>query len=90
VQDMMMRAGYYYYRKIKPPDLLVVLKLAPETAVQRKTDENPVSVRNRNSEIWETDWEHKGAFVIDAGCSREEVQAQLRAIIWDHLSHGGI
>ena len=37
-----------YYQQIKLPDLLIVLKVDPEIAVQRKADETEISVRARS------------------------------------------
>jgi hypothetical protein len=62
-----------------------VLRLAPQTAVQRKTDEDPSSVRERSTEIWEVDWSQTAAIVVDAGKSREEVASELITRIWAQL-----
>jgi len=74
-----------YYEQIRLPDLLVVLKLEPELAVQRKRDESEVSVRTRSTEVGELDWTGKSAFVIDASVPREEVISQVRSLVWAHL-----
>jgi thymidylate kinase len=74
-----------YYRLILPPDLLIVLRLNPESAVQRKTSEAPVSVKARNLEIWNYDWDTASVYVIDAERPLEVVLADLKALIWSHL-----
>jgi thymidylate kinase len=74
-----------YYRRITPPEVLIVLRLDPELAVQRRTDEDPVSVRARSREIWELDWSDLAARVIDASRTREEVMAEIKSIIWREL-----
>jgi thymidylate kinase len=74
-----------YYKQIKLPDLLIVLKLDPEVAVQRKVEETAVSVRARSSEVWGLDWEKLSAFEVDANKSKEEVLSQIKSIIWEHL-----
>jgi len=74
-----------YYRSIMLPELLVVLRADPETAVQRKTDEDAVSVRARATEIWEVDWQQMSAHVIDAGRSRAEVLSELKALVWSQV-----
>ena len=74
-----------YYRSIQPPDLLIVLKLDPETAVQRKADETAASVRARSSEVWRLDWEKISGFEVDASGSREQTLARVQALIWEHL-----
>lgn len=71
-----------YYQRIRPPKLLMVLRLDPEIAVQRKQIEDPVSVRARNQEIWQTAWPETSAHVIDACRSKEEVSAALRSLVW--------
>lgn len=74
-----------YYQRIPPPDLLIVLKLDPEIAVQRKTEETALSVRARSTEVWGLDWDAVSGHVIDASCPRDEVLAQVQALIWEHL-----
>ena len=74
-----------YYRSILPPDLLVVLKVDPDSAVVRKTDENAESVRARSKEIWDKEWEGLTVHVIDANQSKREVLDKTRALLWAHL-----
>ena len=71
-----------YYQRIGPPKLLMVLRLDPELAVQRKQIEDPISVRARNQEIWQTDWPETSAHVIDACRSKQEVSAALKSLVW--------
>ncbi|MFZ5858234.1 MAG: hypothetical protein ACOYZ6_15520 [Chloroflexota bacterium] len=75
----------FYYEQIHPPDLLIVLKLDPEIAVQRKTDETEASVRARSSEVWGLEWENVSGFVADASRSREEAFSQVMSIVWSRL-----
>jgi len=74
-----------YYQQIVLPDLLVMLRVYPETAVQRKTDEDAVSVRARSTEIWELDWQQTPAYVINAGRSKAEILSELKALVWSKL-----
>jgi thymidylate kinase len=74
-----------YYRRITPPEVLIVLRLDPEIAVQRRADEDQVSVRARSREIWELDWNGQAAHVIDASRPREEVLARVKSVIWREL-----
>lgn len=74
-----------YYEQIELPDMLIVLKVEPEVAVQRKREESETAVRARSGEVWQLDWRRKSAFVIDAGLSREHVISQAKALIWAHL-----
>lgn len=74
-----------YYHQIMLPDLLIVLRVDPEIAVRRKTDENPGSVRERNTEIWNLNWEQTHAYVIDGSKSKADVLAELKTHIWSQL-----
>jgi thymidylate kinase len=74
-----------YYEQIKLPDLLIVLKVDPEIAVQRKAEESKESVHARSSEVWRLDWKEKSAFVIDASLPRKDVVSQVQALVWEHL-----
>jgi thymidylate kinase len=74
-----------YYQSIKSPELLIVLRVDPEVAVQRKTDEDAASVRARSTEIWDLDWQETPADVIDANRSRAEVLSGLKALVWSQL-----
>lgn len=73
------------YEKMMSPDLLIVLRLNPEIAVQRKTDETAVSVRARSTSIWEYDWSKTSACVVDSSRPKEEVLAQVQSLIWRYL-----
>lgn len=72
-----------YYRQIRLPDLLIVLKVDPEVAVQRKVDESAESVRARSTEVFERDWSKLPAYVLDASQSKAEISAQIKRLIWE-------
>lgn len=74
-----------YYQPIMVPELLIVLRADPDTAVQRKTDEDAASVRARSTEIWELNWRQTHAHVIDADRSKAEVLSDLKALVWSQL-----
>jgi thymidylate kinase len=74
-----------YYRAVALPEVLIVLKANPETAVKRKVDEDPNSVRARCTEIWELGWEETEAHVVDANRPKEEVLQELKSLLWAHL-----
>jgi hypothetical protein len=82
---VLIRLEESYYRQILFPDLLIVLRVAPEIAVQRKTDEDADSVRERSTEIWNIDWEHTGAHIMDASQSKTGVLTKLKTLVWSGL-----
>lgn len=74
-----------YYHQIVSPEMLIVLKVNPQIAVQRKTDEDATSVEKRSTEIWQINWETTDAHVIDASKSKTEVASELKTLIWSRL-----
>lgn len=74
-----------YYHAIVWPELLLVLKLDPQIAVERKTDEETEYVRARSQEIWSFDWQQTPATVVDASRSQDEVLTELKSLIWSAL-----
>ena len=81
----LMELEHRYYRHILLPDLLIVLRLDPEIAVQRRTDEEATSVRARGQEIWELEWQKTPARVINAGRPKAEVLSALKSLVWSEL-----
>jgi thymidylate kinase len=75
-----------YHRSIASPDLLVVLRVDPEIAVQRKTEERPETVRARGAEVWNIDWRGSRAHVVDASQSEDAVARELKALVWSVLA----
>jgi hypothetical protein len=75
----------WYYDQIMPPDILIVLRVDPEVAVRRKTDEPEDYVRERGRIVWNTDWAGSDAQVVDAGRPLSDVLADLKAILWRGL-----
>ena len=75
-----------YYDRIASPDLLIVLRLDPDTAVERKRGVEPESsVRPRSEEIWRMDWHGSQATVVDAAPSKDQVLSEIRSVIWSRL-----
>jgi len=83
--DFLARWEAKYYRKILPPDLLIVLRVVPEIALQRRRDSSPESVVARVGEIWDLEWGQTPAYVIDASRSKDEVLSELKAVVWSSL-----
>ena len=74
-----------YYNQISLPELLIVLRVDPLIAVQRKTDEDATSVEKRSREMWQINWGTTDAHVIDASKSKTEVASELKTLIWSRL-----
>lgn len=85
VARALIRLEERYYRRTVAPDLLAVLRVDPDIAVRRKTDEDAATVRERSSEVWGIDWAGSGAHVVDASKPREEVLAELKSLVWSEL-----
>jgi len=74
-----------YYRQMLPPDVLIVLRVDPAIAVQRKTNEPADYVRARCQLVWDTDWTGTEAHIVDAGRPLVQVLADLKAVLWQAL-----
>lgn len=79
------RAERAYYARITPPDLVLVLKVDPDTAARRKTNEPEGYVRARAGLLWNTEWTSCGAQIVDARRPLTAVTADLQARIWSAL-----
>ena len=62
-----------YYKYFIIPDILIALRVHPDIAVARKTDEEPNYVRRRSTEFYNIDWNRPQINLIDASLSKEEV-----------------
>ncbi len=82
---LLLKLEEKYYQQIMLPDLLAVLRVDPEVAVQRKADEDPGSVRARTTQVWALDWEKTPAHIIDADQSKAKVLSDLKTLIWSNL-----
>jgi thymidylate kinase len=81
----LIRLERRYHLMIAPPELLVVLRVDPETAVSRKSDERPDSVRARGAEVWSIDWRAAGVPVVDASQPEDAVARELKSLVWSVL-----
>ncbi|MFP5369668.1 MAG: hypothetical protein ACLGI3_02820 [Actinomycetes bacterium] len=82
----LVAAEQRYYAGIKDPDLLLVLRVDPDTAVARKQGVDPADfVRPRSAEIFAADWSATDAVVLDASQPADVVLAEARAAIWANL-----
>jgi thymidylate kinase len=73
------------YQQIIYPDILIVLRLDPEIAVKRKSDEDEFSVRARSTEIWEFNWKDMPVNIIDASHYKEVVLSKIKSLVWSEL-----
>lgn len=79
-----------YYRRMVAPEILVVLVVNPEIAVQRAMQrttkgENPVEVRMRSEAIWKIDWQQSPAYVISSEQAKNDMLTQLKTYVWSKL-----
>jgi thymidylate kinase len=75
-----------FYDRITYPDLLIVLRVDPDIAVQRRSGQQEESIlRPRSEEIWETEWGRSRAVVIDAGKPKEQMLSEIRSVVWSRL-----
>jgi len=85
IAKFLVRLEESYYRRIEIPELLMVLRLDPEIAVQRKTGDDATTVRERSREIWAVNWEDTNAHVIDGSKPKADVLTAVKALIWSEL-----
>ncbi|MDP9181448.1 MAG: hypothetical protein M3P04_01565 [Actinomycetota bacterium] len=80
----LVRAEARCYSVFTSPDLLVVLRVPPEIAVARKTEEGGAYVRRRSTDVWNARWDDSTA-VVDAARPVAEVIADVRTAVWERL-----
>jgi thymidylate kinase len=73
------------YARMVPPELVFVLRVEPEVAVQRKVDEPADYVRARAWAMLDTDWSGSGATIVDANRPIRDILTELRARVWEAL-----
>jgi thymidylate kinase len=83
--EFLLRMEKKYYEPIKLPELLIVLRVDPDVAVQRRSDENTALIRPRAQEVWDTDWEKTIAHVVDANQSIDKIKFELKSYVWSML-----
>jgi thymidylate kinase len=74
-----------YYQHIAPPDILLVLRVGPDIAAQRRPEEDPEVVRARCREVWDLDWDPVQASVIDATLPKAQVLSDAKSLVWSSL-----
>ena len=73
-----------YYEVFRRPDVLAVLRVDPEVAVRRKTDEEENYVRRRSTEVWDATWDDS-TVIVDAARPAADVLSALRVAVWERL-----
>lgn len=73
------------YERMSAPDALLVLRLPPAIAVDRRRDQDAAFVDRRAREIWEVDWDAHGAVVLDASKPQDDVLADALTVVWELL-----
>ncbi|MEL6490822.1 MAG: hypothetical protein AAFQ95_12760 [Cyanobacteria bacterium J06621_3] len=81
----LLKQEAHYYRHIMPPDILIVLRLDPEIAVQRRFGEDPDWIRGRSEEIWSVNWQKTSAHIVDSGQPKALVLDNIKSIVWPRL-----
>jgi thymidylate kinase len=75
-----------YYRQLLDPDVLLVLRVHPDVAVERKRDvELEDFVRPRVEEVWNAAWADTAAVVVDANRPKDQVLADIKNAVWSRL-----
>ncbi|MBY6154435.1 hypothetical protein KUV47_14525 [Vannielia litorea] len=75
------------YRQTVAADLLVVLRLDPKVACQRRPDDVRATLMARSDEVWRADWSAANMLVLDTGeMRREEVQARVFRRAWEEIA----
>jgi thymidylate kinase len=82
---LMRRWETRYYARMARPEITFVLRVDPEVAVRRKTDEPADYVRARAWALCEVDWSASGATVIDANQPLRDILTDLRERVWQSL-----
>lgn len=85
LRSFLIKREEKFYQQILPPDVLIVMKVDPEIAVQRRADENADWIRSRSLEIWGLDWQDAPVHIIDAGQPKAEMLATLKSLVWRNL-----
>jgi thymidylate kinase len=84
--EALIRIEERLHQRIAPPEIALVLRLDPNEAARRKTDEPRGYVIERSTEVWNADWSSTSVQVIDASQSPEQVVSRLKSLIWQALA----
>lgn len=86
VARRLVAAEQRVYAAMTEPDVLLVLRVDPDTAVARKRGVDPADfVRPRSTEVFDADWTTTSAVVLDASRPAADVLSDARAAVWSRL-----
>lgn len=75
------------YESIKGVDMLFVMKLNPDIALQRRPEDDPDELRIRSGQIWNNEWVAPFAHEINTGENNpEQVQNILLKKLWENFN----
>lgn len=75
------------YKEITGVDLLFVMKLNPEIALQRRPEDNPEQLRIRSGQVWTGEWSSPYCIVSDTGVLNfQEVEQRIMQNVWGELN----
>jgi len=75
------------HRTLKGVDRLIVLKLNPQIALQRRPEDNPDDLLIRSGQIWEHDFsDRSNAVEIDTNNSFKYVEDIVLSTVWESLN----
>lgn len=73
------------YRRILPPDHVVVLTVSPDVSLDRKPDHDRASIEAKTAAVQRSGEIHESFAVIDADRRLEEVIDDVKATVWGWL-----
>jgi thymidylate kinase len=83
---LLARLERRYYERIADPDIVIVLRVSPEVAAERRRGiDDEGMVRRRSEEIRGVDWHRISAIVIDADRPQDEMLSAIRSALWARL-----
>lgn len=75
------------YQSIRGVDMLIVLKLNPETALKRRPNDNPKELLIRSGQIWKYDFSNRAnTVVIDTENDFKYVEEEILKSVWKSLN----
>jgi len=86
IYGLMARLEERYYGRMKCADAVVVLRLDPRIARQRRPDDDGQALNARSGEIWSATWTSGRIHVVDASEPIATVQQRMREVVWECMT----